>query len=977
MAEPIIAKARKPTPTAVLACESLSFTLSSRDETGTTAVSTCTSNPVAPTQHSIRADAPISIIPSRRRSTAGVNRTRCSGSDLSSYHTASHDIPSTLNVMENFKMDSSLSSQRERTVVVQQSTIKKQVIATGTRPEPSPATPKRSNSKQRFSSPSRNRSRTEGSLGRVSEERPCETGRGEPISSRIPSRRRTESACNRRTDSNITRDASVKESEPPSAPRASCAGSSAVGPFSPLSSMRLTDLERPSGKGLSLNLLNTTNNRRTRVPHKIVNLSLCKYSLLRVIAEENGFKIQETEDDLEKNIFNIVWSDTVLPLTKLVRLGNWQRTNHFPSMHLLCRKGHLGITLGRIRKVLPSHYLFYPRTWSLRSERHQFNRFFMALRSRKLTKFFIMKPNSGCQGRGIVITRDPLNAVEDTDNYIVQEYITRPLLLEERKFDLRVYVLVTSIRAPSIFMFNDGLVRLCAEVYDRPSDSNVKNTCKHLTNYAVNKHSPEYVFNEDAANGGIGNKRNFKFFNEWLRESGKCVETFWDRVAHVVCKTILVAQPQIANVYNSCFPRQNCGYTCFEVLGFDILVDHKMKPWLMEVNHTPSFATDTPLDYEIKHALISEVWDILDIRATDRRRDVRKERDEFIQRMLRQANSTSTPSTAKGRSVSCNESAATASMCSMPTQVGGPSSSGPALGGSAQEPMTEMEKMIEERRASEDSRLRNFRRIYPSKNVEWQALYDCIVSQARALCSVPFTQPLDERQRRTDSISHASNVPLSITTAERSARTNTTESVGDNTSHASALHLRMAQRLKQREDVSPGNRKLRQTPRTSPVPLSATRKQNGAQQPYAPLLRPPPPPPSSIEQQRISFTQLQERRPLLPDHAPLPEGAHTGRSPAVVRTAVPRVPTDRAASTVRGVSVEDSSMMGRANMVTARILMSEEGKPLRVAPSPPMSPSVERLEALRNLQEQLDKEAECENSPSQDSDREGSFVLEE
>ncbi|RNC37666.1 putative tubulin-tyrsoine ligase-like protein, partial [Trypanosoma cruzi] len=99
----------------------------------------------------------------------------------------------------------------------------------------------------------------------------------------------------------------------------------------------------------------------------------------------------------------------------------------------------------------------------------------MALRAKRVSKFFILKPNSGCQGRGIVISRDPLNAVEDLDNYIVQEYVTRPLLLEGRKFDLRVYVLLTSIRAPSIFMFKDGLVRLCAELYEKPTDSNARN----------------------------------------------------------------------------------------------------------------------------------------------------------------------------------------------------------------------------------------------------------------------------------------------------------------------------------------------------------------------------------------------------------------------------------------------------------------------------------------------------------------------
>ena len=52
---------------------------------------------------------------------------------------------------------------------------------------------------------------------------------------------------------------------------------------------------------------------------------------------------------------------------------------------------------------------------------------------------------------------------------------------------------------------------------------------------------------------------------------------------------------------------------CFEVLGFDILVDHHLKPYLLEVNHTPSFTTDTPLDSFIKKNLIRDTIKIMNI----------------------------------------------------------------------------------------------------------------------------------------------------------------------------------------------------------------------------------------------------------------------------------------------------------------------------------------------------------------------------
>lgn len=43
---------------------------------------------------------------------------------------------------------------------------------------------------------------------------------------------------------------------------------------------------------------------------------------------------------------------------------------------------------------------------------------------------------------------------------------------------------------------------------------------------------------------------------------------------------------------------------CFEILGFDIFLDDQLKPWILEVNHAPSFSTDSPLDFKVKKNLI-------------------------------------------------------------------------------------------------------------------------------------------------------------------------------------------------------------------------------------------------------------------------------------------------------------------------------------------------------------------------------------
>ena len=60
-------------------------------------------------------------------------------------------------------------------------------------------------------------------------------------------------------------------------------------------------------------------------------------------------------------------------------------------------------------------------------------------------------------------------------------------------------------------------------------------------------------------------------------------------------------------------PNDFYGGICFEVLGFDIMIDSELKPWLIEINCRPSFTTDTPLDYNIKKNLIKETLSLINM----------------------------------------------------------------------------------------------------------------------------------------------------------------------------------------------------------------------------------------------------------------------------------------------------------------------------------------------------------------------------
>ncbi|KAF4743399.1 Tubulin tyrosine ligase-like, member, partial [Perkinsus olseni] len=133
----------------------------------------------------------------------------------------------------------------------------------------------------------------------------------------------------------------------------------------------------------------------------------------------------------------------------------------------------------------------------------------------------------------------------------------------------------------------------------------------HLTNYAINSKSESYEHNTDPDDIHSGHKRSLQALYHHLAQIGHDVTLLKGKINDLIIKTLISVQPSLAHVYHSCQPDDIHNNMCFEILGFDILLDCKLKPHigiqsidilirLVEVNHAPSFATESELDYRVK-----------------------------------------------------------------------------------------------------------------------------------------------------------------------------------------------------------------------------------------------------------------------------------------------------------------------------------------------------------------------------------------
>ena len=236
------------------------------------------------------------------------------------------------------------------------------------------------------------------------------------------------------------------------------------------------------------------------------------------------------------------------------------------GMSDLVRKISLTRTLDTMKMLFPDEFDFYPRSWFLPQ---QFTEF-MKYHQRKIEKWdksrpkpvYIVKPDEGSQGDGIYLVTDPKDYIMNERNHIVQQYISTPLLMDNLKFDFRVYVAVTNIDPVEVYISKEGLARFCTVPYEAPTNKNLHEAFMHLTNYSLNKRSSSYVHTESSEDGS---KRTLSSVLHELNYMGYDSTTLWVNIEKLVLKTILAIVPELKIAFRAEVPPMKVGPTCFQV----------------------------------------------------------------------------------------------------------------------------------------------------------------------------------------------------------------------------------------------------------------------------------------------------------------------------------------------------------------------------------------------------------------------------
>ena len=336
--------------------------------------------------------------------------------------------------------------------------------------------------------------------------------------------------------------------------------------------------------------------------------------LVKRLLEDNGF-IQSKSGEP----WTIAWSSGHIKLTSYEKLSKYQKMNHFPRSNELTRKDLLYKNLSKLKELFPgTKFDFLPESYILPNE----YTFLKDRMDKNPNQFWIVKPVASSQGRGIFLTKN-INDIPSNHQTIASRYITNPFLINKKKFDLRIYAFVTSIIPLRIYRFKEGLTRFSANRYNL----DINDRCAHLTNYAVNKNNKNYIQNESPFEVDYNSSKwTLTSLKQYLEENGINSDLIFEKIDDIIIKTFISCENNLVNAIS-----KYCAYqeNCFELYGFDILIDEHLNCWLMEVNLSPNLHFDAAIDLKIKGEMIAEIFDLIRIVPYDIRNEIYENNSKF------------------------------------------------------------------------------------------------------------------------------------------------------------------------------------------------------------------------------------------------------------------------------------------------------------------------------------------------------------
>ena len=301
---------------------------------------------------------------------------------------------------------------------------------------------------------------------------------------------------------------------------------------------------------------------------------------------------------------NLIWSNKLL-LLYMDTLNKYQKHNHFITYSQLAINSNLYKNYKLMHEKYQNEYNYMPYTFIFPKDAitvfTRFNNYKL-----DINDLWIIKSKDTSNGKGIKILK---NINEINKNKILSEYISNPLLIDGKKFDLRYYLLVTSHNPLRLYLYEDGLTRIASEKYSLDLDK-IDNLFIHLTTSSINKKNKKYKINSKAKSKD-SNTWSILILKKYLISNGINYNIILEKIKDIAIKSLISVSNIELNAEDKIKMKEN---NLFELYAFDILIDTNLKPWLIDFNYNPSLNIESDLNKKLKTKMFTDMYNILGLK---------------------------------------------------------------------------------------------------------------------------------------------------------------------------------------------------------------------------------------------------------------------------------------------------------------------------------------------------------------------------
>ena len=267
----------------------------------------------------------------------------------------------------------------------------------------------------------------------------------------------------------------------------------------------------------------------------------------------------------------------------------------------------------KIKEFFPSEYNYMMETYSYPEDKDIINKKFINYSFEKSSKdnLWLIKPKLGKFGKSISILK---NISEIKNDFLITKYLYNPHLIKEYKYDLRIHGLVTGIKPLKLYLYNEGLVRVATELYDR---NNQTNEFSFITNLYLNiKNMKKFVYPKNINNIEDSILWNLEAFEKYCLRNGLNYNKMIEDIGDIFIKFIFSVRKKIIEDIEALKLKSSNFY---HLIGFDILFDENLKPYLLEANRMCGLRDDNDAEKYYTHNMIVDTINIVGIRIINRK----------------------------------------------------------------------------------------------------------------------------------------------------------------------------------------------------------------------------------------------------------------------------------------------------------------------------------------------------------------------